>query len=133
MKQIENAITIAEIKYPKSEGYRWYWVFDHSSCHAAYAEDALIASHMNAKPGGAQPVMHDTVNNGRIQRMAFLYGTPKGLYQVLRERGVDIRQMKLEDLQAEMDLQADFRKEKTLVETFINARDHGCIMLPKFH
>ena len=26
LKQIENAITIAEIKYPKSEGYRWYWL-----------------------------------------------------------------------------------------------------------
>ena len=133
LKQIENAITIAEIKYPNSEGYRWYWVFDHSSCHAAYAEDALIASRMNAKPGGAQPVMHDTVYNGRIQRMVFPDGTPKGLYQVLRERGVDIRRMKLEDLRAEMDSHTDFREEKTLVETFINARGHGCIMLPKFH
>ena len=32
-----------------------------------------------------------------------------------------------------MNSQADFREEKTLVETFINARGHGCIMLPKFH
>lgn len=66
LKEIEHVITIAEIEYPKSEGYRLYWVFDHSSCHAGYAEDALIASCMNAKLGGPQPVMHDTVHNGRI-------------------------------------------------------------------
>ena len=36
----------------------------HSSWEATFAEDALISAHMNAKPDGAQPVMHDTVFNG---------------------------------------------------------------------
>lgn len=42
LKQVADAITIAEIKYPKLEGYRLYCVFDHSSCHVAYADDVLI-------------------------------------------------------------------------------------------
>ena len=41
--------------------------------------------------------------------------------------------MKLEDLRAEIDTHPDFCDEKSLVETFVNGRGHGCIMLPKFH
>ena len=33
IKQMKRAIEMAEIKYPKSEGWRHVWVFDHSSCH----------------------------------------------------------------------------------------------------
>ena len=28
------------------------WVFDHSSCHGVYTDDALNAYKMNANPGG---------------------------------------------------------------------------------
>ena len=52
--QMEKAVRIAEIKYPKVEGWRHVWVFDHSSCHAAMADDALDVSKMNVKPGGIQ-------------------------------------------------------------------------------
>ena len=45
IKQMKRAIEIAEIKYPKSEGWRHAWVFDHSSCHAAMADDALDVNH----------------------------------------------------------------------------------------
>ena len=44
------------------------WVFDHSSCHAAMADDAVEVSKMNVKPGGKQRIMHDqrgTVESGR--------------------------------------------------------------------
>ena len=133
LKQLADAVLIAEVKYLKLEGYRLHWVFDHSSCHAAYGEDALISAHMNAKPGGAQPVMHDTVYIGRVQRIGFSDGTPKGLIQALREWGIDVRGMKLNDLRAEIDTHADFCEEKSLIETFITGRSHGCIMLPKFH
>lgn len=57
----------------------------------------------------------------------------RGLIQILRERGIDVRGMKLNDLRAEIDTHADFHEEKSLVETFINGRGHGCIMLPKLH
>ena len=48
MKHMEKAVQIAEAKFPKEEGYRLYWIFDHSSCHTAYADDSLNASKMNA-------------------------------------------------------------------------------------
>lgn len=41
--QIKRAVEMAEFKYPSSEGWQHVWVFDHSSCHAAMADDALNA------------------------------------------------------------------------------------------
>ena len=61
IKQMKRAIEMAEIKYPKSEGWQHVWVFDHSSCHAAMADNALDVKQMNVKPGGKQRVMHDTI------------------------------------------------------------------------
>ena len=52
LSQIDSVVKIAEIKCPKSKGYKSGVGFDNSSCHTPYAEDALIATHMNAKPGG---------------------------------------------------------------------------------
>ena len=90
--QMNRAIEIAEIKYPKGNGWRQVWVFDHSSCHAAMADDALDVAKMNVKPGGKQPIMHDTIWNGKRWK---LYTTvrdgtkiPKGMKMVLEERGV---------------------------------------------
>ena len=60
LKQLEVASTIADTKYPRNEGYRVCFVFDHSSCHGTYAEDALDASKISMKPGGRQPKMHET-------------------------------------------------------------------------
>ena len=57
MKQMEMAIKIAEIKYPKNDGWRLVWIFDHSSCHGAMAEDALDVTKMNMRPGGVQRVV----------------------------------------------------------------------------
>jgi len=48
MGQIKEAVKIAEVKYPKEEGWKIVWIFDHSSCHAAMPDDALD---MNVKPG----------------------------------------------------------------------------------
>lgn len=41
--QMHRAIEIAEIKYPKEDGWCHVWVFDHSSCHAAMAAMAAMA------------------------------------------------------------------------------------------
>ena len=57
IRQIKNSAKIAEFKYPRENGYRVIWIFDHSSCHGAYSDDALNAYKMNAKPGGKQPKM----------------------------------------------------------------------------
>ena len=79
MKQIKAAVKIAEAKYPKCEGYRLVWIFDHSSCHAAMPDDALDASKMNVNPGGKQRVMRNGYWNGQPQSMNFALGIPKGM------------------------------------------------------
>lgn len=133
LSQMDHAVKIAEIKYPKEIGYRLIWIFDNSSCHNAYADNALNASLMNAKPGGKQPCMRDTVWNGKTQCMVFNTGIPKGLIQVLTERGKYHKSMKLDVMRKELSSHADFKKEKTKLEHFLNACGHVCIMLPKFH
>ena len=79
IQQMRKAIKIAEFKYPKSEGWRHVWIFDHSSCHAAMADDSLDVSKMNVNPGGKQRVMRDGYWNGEVKKMNFAIGIPKGL------------------------------------------------------
>ena len=55
-----KTILIEELKLKKYKHVD-YWTFDHSSCHGAYAEDALNAYTMNMRPGGQQPAMRNTV------------------------------------------------------------------------
>ena len=79
------------------------FIFDCSSAHEAYAEDALIAHKMNQGPGGQQPTMHDKINplTGLVQTMSFpadstkidakgalVAGKPKGMEQILKEHGI---------------------------------------------
>ena len=47
------------------------WVFDHSSCHAATADDALDVNKMNVRPGGKQRIMRDTTWNGRVWKLYY--------------------------------------------------------------
>ena len=90
--------------YPDGVGV---FIFDCSSAHEAYADDALMAHKMNRGPSGQQPKMHDTVILGTdvIQSMVYpsdyteqdghgvlLAGKAKGMEQVLHEWGL------LEDL-----------------------------------
>ena len=62
------------------------------------ADDALDATKMNVKPGGKQPIMHDTVWNGKRWKMYFTArdGTkvPKGMKMVLEEREVSTKSEK---------------------------------------
>ena len=95
--QVKQAVTIAEIKYPLSS-HNLVFLFDQSSGHTAYAEDSLNVNRMNVNPGGSQPKMRDTTWEGRVQKMVGSNGTPKGMRQVLVERGVDVRGMKADDM-----------------------------------
>lgn len=133
MDQIKRCVKLAEFKYPPSDGYKIVWIFDHSSCHGAYSDDALIATRMNAKPGGKQPAMRDTTWNGKVQRMVFNLGVPKGLIQILTERGKYRKGMKLKEMRMEIASHKDFAEEKTKIEQYLIANGHICIFLPKFH
>jgi hypothetical protein len=105
MDQIKHAVPIFEYLFPGAVGI---WVFDCASSHEAFSKDALVVKRMNVKPGGNQPLMHDTVipldnpppkagcpdMRGQVQAMTFpqdhpdasLCGVPKGLCQVFQER-----------------------------------------------
>ena len=132
LTQVKPALTIAEIKYPASS-HSIVFLFDQSSGHTAYAEDSLNANRMNVNSGGSQPRMHDTIWDGKVQKMVDSKGTPKGMRQVLMERGVDVRGMKADDMRKTLKEMHDFKYEKTKVETMIAARGHRCIFIPKYH
>ncbi|CAK5264192.1 unnamed protein product, partial [Mycena citricolor] len=98
--QVKDAIQIFNAKFPNGIAV---FIFDCSSAHEAYASDALLAHKMNRGPGGKQPVMRSTYipATGQPQSMVFpvdykgvdaagvlLAGRPKGMEQVLLERGL---------------------------------------------
>ena len=132
MAQIEKATKIAEYKYPPAM-HTLVWLFDQSSCHRAYAPDALNVNNMNVKPGGAQAVMRDTVWAGSIQRMVFNNGVAKGMKQVLEERGINTQTLKAPDMRMILSNHEDFRTEKTIVEHYFTDRGHHVHFIPKFH
>ena len=82
------------------------FIFDCSSAHEAFANDALMAHKMNKSPSGMQPKMHDTIipATGKLQSMVFpdnthekdadgvsLAGKPKGMEQIFWERAFSIQ------------------------------------------
>ena len=71
--------THAEYKYTPAM-QTLVWLFDHSSCHKAYAPDALNSRRTNVRPGGAQPAMRDTEWAGRPQKLVDENGVPKGWF-----------------------------------------------------
>ena len=90
----DKAIPIFEKAFPEKTAV---FTFDNSSGHAAMAPDTLVASRMNLKPGGNQPIMHSIVYgpNNMLQSMIFLahetdnpdlIGKPKGMRRILEER-----------------------------------------------
>ena len=132
------------------------FLIDNSQGHSAYAEDALLTSRMNVKPGGKQAFMRDGwyINESGervIQKMVFPPDHPhfpnqaKGMKEVVSEWGIDTKNMigrckgrcNLEKpdccLKRVLELQADFLEQKSLVQEVIEAKGHICIFLPKFH
>lgn len=108
-------------------------IFDQSSGHNCFPDDALVAKRMNVHPGGKQPKMHPgRLPNGAPQMMVNQYGVPKGLKQVLEERGVDTKGKVKEELIAILETFDDFNYELTAVATFlIKDKGHRCFYLPK--
>ena len=49
MQNIRNAVKTVKHKYP-STSHTVCWIFDQSSCHRAYADDALNVKRMNIRP-----------------------------------------------------------------------------------
>jgi hypothetical protein len=127
---------------------------DNSQGHSSYGIDALLTARMNLRPGGKQARLRDGwfIKNGErvIQPMNFPPGysefpdMPKGMRQVLVERGLwkEKLHMKCKDCDVKataccatriLDLQPDFKEQRSLVQEVIEAAGHLCIFLPKFH
>jgi len=105
IKQLKHTIAIFEYTHSNCKAV---FVFDRSSAHEGYAEDALNINNMNINPGGKQKKLRDTVipwsnpdpalgeedTRGQTQRMSFpddhndpnLRGKAKGMRVVLQER-----------------------------------------------
>ena len=142
MKQMKNAVSIAEAKYPKEDGYRLFWVFDQSSCHMAFGDDALNASRMNASPGGAQPLMHDFEYQGKYVRMTreVIQNGKKvriacGTIEVLKQLGKyrESPKMKLDEMKEILEKLPNFANEKNNLEYFLHGCGHACLFIPKYH
>ena len=131
LEQVDKAIDVFEAKYPNACGL---FIFDNAPSHRKMAADALNVHAMNAGPGGKQPVMRDTVWDGKVQKMTLDNGVPKGLRIVLQERGIDSKSMTVEQMCKELLKHEDFQAApKSLLEERIEARNHKCMFLPRFH
>ena len=119
MLQIEKAVKIADVKFPREAGWRVVWMFDHSSCHAAMPDDARDASKMNVNPGGKQRVMRDGFWNGKAQKMNYALGIPKRMRVVLEERGIDMKNMNAEKMREVLSSHSDFKNEKSRIERYL--------------
>ncbi len=134
MNQIKMAVKIAEAKYPKCDNWRHVWIFDHSSCHSAMPDDALDVSKMNVNPGGKQRIMRDGFWDGKVQRMNYAIGIPKGLRVILEERGINTQGMNGNQMREILGEHEDFKNEKSLIERFlVEEKKHIVYFLPKFH
>ncbi len=133
MEQMETAVKVAEAKYPPRI-YKHVWVFHHSCGHTAFAPDALVASRMNQRPGGQQPVMRDTVWAGKPQKLVMVDRTPKGAEMILEERGINTN-LKLDDMRIILANHDNFNGEENALDTMLASKGHTatCMLLPKFH
>ena len=142
--------------------YQALIMVDNSQGHSAYAEDALLTSRMNMRPGGKQASLRDGwyMKDGEkiSQLMSFHADHPefpgqlKGMKQVLLERGLWKNGLVMQCKKAKngsggkckagatdcctrriLDLQPDFQEQKSLIQEVIEAAGHLCIFLPKFH
>ena len=65
--------------------------------------------------------------------MVFSNGTPKGMREVLIERGIDTRCMKASDMRRVLGEMHDFKYEKTKVENLVGSQGYRAIFIPKFY
>ena len=149
-KQLKDkAIDVFEAAH--APGTLGVFIFDNSSGHSVYADDALVSSRMNVGPGGKNvPIMREGwywVDGIRIaQQMVSESGIPKGMKVVLQERGLKCSGLRgrcekaanhTDDGQCCMTKmlsnQPDFRQQKPLLEEIVEGRGHVAVFLPKFH
>ena len=108
-------------------------MFDQSSGHCAFSNDALIAHKMNVSDGGKQPFLRDTMWNGKLQKMVTSNGLQKGLKWVLEECSINVTKMNKEDMIKILEEMRDLKFQKTRVEELILSKGHRVTFIPKLH
>jgi hypothetical protein len=148
---VDRAIPIFEQTHP---GKVALFMFDNSSNHNAYADDALVVSRMNLKDGGKQPLLRDgKMPDGSPHTMTFMDADgitkPKGIRRILEERGLWIQGLVKQCDACKshvfdptkpqccavriLSQQSDFASQKNHLQEIIEAAGHMCIFYPKFH
>ena len=192
IEQVDEIIDAFNHLHPEDQAL---FIFDHSSGHAKYPEDALNANNMNMKYGGtkgcnmrATTLEEDYLNSNieveeelddgiwseprpykkcDVQHMVFqerddppfyapylqpqeYVGKPKGIRQVLWERGLLKADMSLEgrwiagpgnkpmrglstSARHRLSLCPDFLHQKSALQLKVEAAGHLCEFLPKYH
>jgi hypothetical protein len=141
MLQLHEKI-IPAFKKAHGPGYQALIMVENSKGYSAYAEDALL---MNINPSGKQARMYDE----GIQPINFpsnppKQNEPKGVKAVLTERGLyqRLRGKCKNKCESEaisccnsciLELQPNFKEQRSLVQEVIKAAGHLYIFLPKFH
>ncbi|TFK17381.1 hypothetical protein FA15DRAFT_683542 [Coprinopsis marcescibilis] len=149
--------------FEKAHGpeYQALIMVDNSQGHSVYAEDALLTSWMNLNPGGKQAKLCNGwfMKDGTQVEQAMVFpldhpeypGQAKGMKQRAKllmcckntkpkegdNIGAEKGKCKPESVdfcaKQILDLQPDFKEEKSLVQEIIMEAGHLCIFLPKFH
>ena len=76
--------------------------------------------------------MCDGFWDGKVQSMN-RGGIPKGMKQVLEERGIDTCGMTAACMKEVLGSHSDFKDQKSKVEILLNSKGHLAYFLPKFH
>ena len=98
-------------------------------------DDTPNVDKMNAGPGGKQPIMKDTMWEGKIQKLVDDNSIPKGMKAILEERGVNTDGMRVPALREKLKSYPDFNNHhsKTILQLYVEQRGHICLYYPKFH
>ena len=92
------------------------------------AADALDVLKMNVNPGGKQSKMRDTIWEGKPQKLCFNLGVPKGMKQVLKERGINTDSLNAEKMREILKQHDDFKNEKPSLITFLESEAWSLIL-----
>ena len=130
MENLKDAASIADFLFCPEKN-TILWLFDQSSCHRAFAEDALNVRRMNVRPGGAQPRLRNTSWGRKTQTLVDDNGVPKGMRKVLEERGINTERMNAQDMRIVLSHHDDFKRERTVVEKYLSDRGHMVLFNPQ--
>lgn len=156
--QLDDVIPLFQYYHPDCE---LLFAFDNSNNHKAMKPDALVAFRLKKNDSGKLPdhIMRPSPTvmiNGEPQKFVFDNGTEKGIFTILRERGLvvpaEFRKLLLTCGACEarprgqdafdnvrcccthiLNNQEDFRKQKIWLEEKLNSAGVKVIFYPKFH